>query len=71
MELEETELTLFVSRLIGSKYVDTEFWSKNAVLGNTSAGNDDTECARKPKRMTIRHLPCVWNGSIVIIIFSK
>ena len=52
MELEETELTLFVSRLIGSKYVDTEFWSKNAVLGNTSAGNDDTECARKPKRMT-------------------
>ena len=57
MELEDTKLTLFVSRLIGSKYVDTEFWSKNAVLGNTSAGNDDTECARKPKRMTIRHLP--------------
>lgn len=60
-----------MSRLIGSRYVDTEFWSKNAVLGNTSAGKDDTDCARKPKRMTKCHLPWVWNGSIVIIIFSK
>ena len=58
-----------MSRLIGSRYVDTEFWSKNAVLGNTSAGNDDTDCARK--RMTKCHLPWVWNGSIVIIIFFK
>ena len=39
---------------------------KNAVLGSTSAGNDDTEWARKLKRMRDKHLLCIRNRLIVL-----
>ena len=39
---------------------------KNAVLGSTSAGNDDTQWARKLSRMRDKHLPCIRNRLIVL-----